>query len=370
MAWECVNPAEIAARLPQDNPVASRGAASAAVAGKLTGAFRDGLHWGDERLWRRVGDDRSRPFNLSPLLPNDFEIGCPHEMMAESETLLRDGQWERGWQLYEMRHQIEQGQRQMPRLFMPHWDGRSQCRRLLVHAAQGAGDAIMFARYLTELDRRGIASDFLVPPNLVRLMQKLPYRGEIVHWLDEHLYDAHIPVESLPLALKMFEPFDAGRYLRSQRVMFHVWGAIAGVVWAGQSFHPRNAHRTMTLEQILAHVPQGMSAVSLQVGDAREQLRFAPGIEDRANRLRDWSDTAYALAGVDLLVTVDTGIAHLAGAMGIRVKLILREPAEWRWGRGSETPWYDSVQIVRLDANSSSRHHSELLQAGAVVPVS
>ncbi len=357
MTWQCLNPAAIASMMPHDNPVAARWLAEESAKDKVAGAWRDGLHWGDERLWQHTGFwdyDEPIPFNLSPLLPEGFPIGDPCALMATAETLLREGDWAKGWQYYEFRHQLEQGQRQMPRLCLPHWDGKSECRRLLVHADQGAGDAIMFSRYLRELDRRGVVWDFRVEPSLFRLMAHLPYAGRIITNLEEHLYDAHIPVESLPLALDLFEPLETPPPLGLVR---QYTGKHVGIVWAGQWFHPRNAHRCLTLEQILQHVPaDAESIVSLQMGAAREQLRFAPNVIDDGEGIRDWMDTAAILAELSMLVTVDTGIAHLAGTMGIPTKLILREPAEWRWGHGSTTPWYDSVQIVRINASSCDSH--------------
>lgn len=347
MSWDCINPAELLPLLMQESPVAALHDARDAIMGRMKHTFRDGLWWGDERLWQ--GSGSPRPFNLSPLLPDDFPIGKPDEMFAEAERLLGAGEWEKGWQFYEFRHSIEQGRNQMPRLFMPHWDGKSPCRRLLVHAEQGAGDTIMFARYLAELDRRGIVSDFVVSPNMERLMMELAYTGKIITHFDEHVYDYHIPLCSLPLALGIYPPMQCEPYLPFIR-----WeSGQVGIVWAGQSFHPRNATRCLTLEQILEHVPAGRDAVSLQMGEAKKQLAFAPEVEDATATINNWLDTADFLAGLDLLVTIDTGIAHLAGAMGVPVKLVLKEPVEWRWKSGAK--WYDSVEIIKDQHKTPTR---------------
>lgn len=346
MSWSCINPAEIVAALPDDNPVGARQVAADSITGKLRCVFRDGLNWGDERLWYCTDPSQPRPFNLSPLLPDDFPLYDPAEMFACAESAFRNGDWKLGWQLYELRHSMDQGRDQMPRLFMPHWDGRSKCRRLMVHAHQGAGDAIMFARYLMELDRRGVRSCLVVPPPLIRLMRSLPYKGDVIDYIDDSC-DCHIPIESLPLALGIYEPMQCAPYLGPALHPSRDSQARIGIVWAGQPSHPRNIVRSLTLEQCLEYVPWG-DFISLQMGEAKQQLQFAPHIRDGTAGITDWLDTAAILAELDLLVCVDTGIAHLAGAMGLPVKLLAREPVEWRWGNGASTPWYDSMLVWRL----------------------
>ncbi len=344
MTWKAINPGEIAYRMDADNPVSSRQGVVKATNGMRAGVWRDGTWWGDERLWHGSGPDR--PFLLSPLLPEDFKLGDPVEMMGEAERCLAAGKWKRGWQLYEMRHQIEQGRSQMRRLFMRHWDGGAT-RRLLVHAGQGAGDAIMFSRYLDELDERGFHFDFLVEPSLFRLMSN-QYPGRVVAEVNEHLYEHHVPLESLPLALEMYEPMQLMPTIVTKIPVSRRKQRRVGICWAGQPSHPRNVQRSMTLEQVMNHVPKGSQVISVQMGEAKQQLQFATGITDASPYLRDWEDTAEVLRDLDMLVTVDTGVAHLAGALGLPVKLIVREPVEWRWGKqGRTTPWYDSLEIVR-----------------------
>ena len=327
MSWTCINPAQA----PEANPIAIRSFVDAA---KPEGnPMRDGLNWGDQRLWFGSGP---RPFNLSPLLPADFELGDPLKHFMDGEAALSRGDWQRGWELYEFRHQTEQGRRQMPRLCMPHWDGKAKPRRLLVHADQGAGDAIMFARYVGELEARKIPFDFIVPAGLVRLMSTLAIEANVTNVIDEHLYDYHIPLESLPLALGLIEPFAETQYLSPPRRV--------GICWAGQANHARNADRCLTLEQILQHCPKDREIVSLQMGEAKAQLQFSDIPDAATMGLRDWADTAAIVAGLDQVVTVDTGLAHLAGALAVPCKLVLKEPVEWRWASGVR--WYDSMEIV------------------------
>ncbi len=369
MKWDCLNPADIVRILSQDSPVAARQEALAMVKGKIANAFRDGKNWADERLWFWDEPEciwsQDLPFNLSPILREGFCISEPNNMFEQAEFCLANGGWELGWNYYDFRHQIEQGRRQMKSFGIPHWDGKTPPKRLLVHAEQGAGDTIMFARYLMELDRRGIKSDFAVPENLWAVMSTLDYRGNIVSVIDEYLYDFHLPVGSLPLALGIYEPLQCGSYLRSEWTFAGESGGV-GVCWAGSDLHPRNAARCLTLEQVMEHVPQGARVMSLQMGETRQQLAFAPWIVDLTSTIRDWQDTARILGGLDLLVTADTGIAHLAGAIGTPVKLLVKEPVEWRWQKGDTTPWYQNMQIVRVD---DSRGDSSISQSEQVAEV-
>lgn len=307
-------------------------------------------------------------FDASPLITDIRPHDDPTNLMRESCELMKKGDYAKGLPLYEFRHQTPHGLKQWKEfLTMPHWDGGIRHgMKLLVHAEQGYGDTIQFARYLPWLN--GIDVDFLCFPCLIPLLRSLNFKGGIVSELNVRKeYDYHVPLCSLPLALDpTMAELPRSPYLMSDREKYWNWkqrigrdpsrhayinSMAVGICWAGSQIHPQNASRTTTLESILKHVPRDARIFSLQKGDAREQLKLLPPeivVEDFTDELLDWSDTAAFVDNLDLVITVDTAVAHLAGAIGRPTKLIVGPNAEWRWGEESDrTRWYSSMVLDR-----------------------
>lgn len=245
------------------------------------------------------------------------------------------------------------------RFAAPRWDGAPlDGRRILLHTEQGFGDTIQFARYAPLVAERGGRVLLEVHPHLTRLFAGLwPGVTVVRHGdpLPEH--DAHCPLMSLPAAfgttLDRLPP--SGAYLRADPAEIARWrprvegdgGLRVGLVWAGNPRHANDRNRSLPVAKLapLLAVP-GVRFVSLQTGDARAAV--PTGVTDLIEGVRDFADTAAILAQLDLLVTVDTAAAHLAGALGRPCWLLLPFAPDWRWLLDrSDSPWYASLRLFR-----------------------
>jgi len=220
----------------------------------------------------------------------------------------------------------------------------------------------MFCRFLRLLTRMGAevvfeCQDHLIRPALSALEQqgiRLIVRGEKIPPVD-----CQIPLLSIPGILKTTVetiPFNAG-YLTPPKESIPRWTELFrrtqrprfGLVWGGRKA-PLNADRSIGLQIIatLFSLP-GIEWYSFQTGDDRVQITpFSGTIRDLSPLLTDFGETAAALQQMDLLLTVDTAIAHLAGALGVRTWVILKHDADWRWLLDrSDSPWYDSLRLWR-----------------------
>lgn len=244
--------------------------------------------------------------------------------------LLREGAFEEGWPLYETRP-INMGGRDSgkPRLSMPEWDGRP-VNSLLILQEQGLGDQIMFARYAAHFRDQGMTTAILCHPLLARLfarlgsgVQVIPGQGRV----ELPKSDAWVLGPSLPFrsGVAPSQP-----YLRSA-----VGGEGVGVMAQGNPGHVHLMNRSLTNDQ------------------AAEVLAW-PGVTDLAQAATgatDLEDTARLIDGLDVVVTVDTAVAHLAGAMGKTTFLMLPYVADWRWLRDRpDTPWYPTMRLFRQPA--------------------
>ena len=266
-------------------------------------------------------------------------------------ALLLSGDMAAGWEEYEWR------KRRFPGSFTilpaPQWDGSPLAgRRILVLAEQGLGDTIQFARFLPLLAGHGARVAVECAGCLAPLLESIP--GVSVHALGSRpAHDVWIDQMSLPRVFgTMPETVPAARgYLRADPAR---WAALlapgrrVGLAWAGNPLHSNDRRRSMPaalLAPVLA--TPGCAFVSLQVGARAGELA---GLFDPTDRLRDWADTAALVASLDLVITVDTAVAHLAGALGIPTWLMLPHAPDWRWMLGrDDTPWYSATRLFRQD---------------------
>jgi hypothetical protein len=243
-------------------------------------------------------------------------------------TLLANEQYEAGWQWYEARRYDPRYPSMVPTLSMPEWTG-GPVERLLVWREQGLGDEIQFARFVPEIARRGVKVTLLCNPGLARLFSGLP--AEIVPLSGQVQlagdYDAWSLVGSLPLRLGA--PFTVPPPLPVTAAPRGRGGI--GVMTAGSRQYDDDP-RSMP-EEVAARLLTAPGAISLRPEDTGAQ---------------DFQDTAEIIAGLDLVVTVDTSVAHLAGSMGKPTWVMLPAAGQdWRWLRARKpTPWYPSARLM------------------------
>ncbi|MEX0679701.1 MAG: tetratricopeptide repeat protein [Pirellulales bacterium] len=278
---------------------------------------------------------------------------------------LRREDYARGWAEWESRLECEGFvTRDCPQ---PRWDGAPvPGRTLLLHAEQGLGDTLHFIRYVELARPLAGALKVEVQAPLIPLLANSGYGRWLVRQGDPVQCDVHCPLLSVPftLAERGGAPYWNGPYLVPDPQRVAAWerrlGAIGGfkvgIVWAGNPDHPNDRFRSVRLAEFarLATVP-GVRLVSLQKGAGRSRLAEMPGdvqVIDFGDELDESSgafmDTAAVIRHLDLVVTVDTAMAHLAGGMGAPVWLLLQRSPDWRWMLdGQETPWYPSMRLFR-----------------------
>jgi Flp pilus assembly protein TadD/ADP-heptose:LPS heptosyltransferase len=284
--------------------------------------------------------------------------------------LLLAGRYAEGWREYEARRQT--GRLPDRALAQPEWDGGpSAGRTVLLYAEQGFGDTLQFVRSLPLAARSGAGLVLEVQPGLVALCRSLPGVAEgrvAVIGQGDPLppIDAQLPLLSLPRVLGAERPeqapqalpylsADPARALEWSRRLAGLNGVRIGLVWGGNPRHANDARRSLPLSAF-AGLPAGpgFSYVSLQLGPAAAELAASlmrGAVTDLAPHLRDFSDTAAAVAELDLVICCDTAVAHLAGALGRPVWLLLPHAPDWRWGLGRDTtPWYPTMRLFRQPA--------------------
>jgi Tfp pilus assembly protein PilF len=305
-----------------------------------------------------------------------------------SHTHLLLGEFERGWALYEWRKLLPKplGNRSLAK---PLWLGSPDLagRRLLLHWEQGLGDTVQFCRYAKLAKARGAEVILMVQKNLSRLVRTLDPDIEVR--TDEQVpadFDYHCPLLSLPHAFgtRLDSIPAAIPYLSAEPERVSRWreriggrGFKVGINWQGNKQSPADRGRSFPLElfQRISTIP-GVRLISLQAGPGSEQLRGLPqgmmveSLGDDFDRGSDaFLDSAAALKSLDLVITGDTALAHLAGALGRPTWVALQHVADWRWLREREDcPWYPSMRLFRQRQRGRWDHvfeaiHAELVSA-------
>ena len=291
----------------------------------------------------------------------DPQLPSPH--VTRGTALVAQGRYAEGFAEYEWRLRSPFFRsRYLPAADKPVWTGDAlEGRTVLVYAEQGFGDTIQFAHYIPRIAaEKGGRVVVLVHEPLRRLFEGLAGVETMVSsQSDLPPFDCLIAIMSLPLAFGVTAETvtPAVPYLGPPPELVAGWAAKLGpsakrrigVCWAGRSNHWNDARRSMprlALEP-LAKLP-GIELVSLQVGDTLED-EIVPML--RPGRIADFADTAALMANLDAVISVDTSVAHLAGAMGKRGYILLPHAAEWRWGQEGEiSPWYSTMRLVRQPA--------------------
>jgi tetratricopeptide (TPR) repeat protein len=301
----------------------------------------------------RLDEARAHVDAALALAPDDLEA-----LMARSRLLFLSGDWEAAWPAYSVRWR--RADNPPPRTKVPQWQPGEDPAGLsiFVHAEQGLGDTINFCRYLPVLAARARHVRFGCQEPLVDLLRaSLPGVEVVPHPQGPGQCARIVPLLDLPMRLGMHDPWWPGTpYLRAEGPPPLSWpedGRLAvGMAWAGNPDHGNDRFRSIAAERLvfLAGDPRArIVSLQRQPPDAvRERIDAAGLMLDAGDRLHSFSDSAALVERLELVVTVDTSLAHLAGAMGKPVWMLLPSAPDWRWGiEGEATPWYPSMRIFR-----------------------
>lgn len=287
-----------------------------------------------------------------------------------AEVLLRLGAMPEGWAEFEWRSRADKLWNALPQFPQPRWRGESLAgKTILLHCEQGFGDVLQFCRYAPLLAKRGGRVVVRVYPPLARLMKSLPGVAEVTETgTPLPKFDVHLPMLSVPHILRTrLETIPSTTpYLAAPEADRAVWrerlkdveGLKVGLVWAGNPRpHDPDANRMDALRSLnladfapLAEVP-GVALFSLQKGPPAEQAAAPPpglALVDHSDELADFADTAALIENLDLVISVDTSVVHLAGALGKPVWVLSRFNGCWRWLENrDDSPWYPTARIFR-----------------------
>ncbi len=315
--------------------------------------------------WEALGDQSAALAAYETALKLDPESAAAHRDRGCMLLLL--GDYEHGWREYEWRWNLPSFAGYRARYGPAKWDGSRQLgRTLLIHTEQGAGDSIHFARFIPEAVKRVGRVLVHCPASLARLLASVSAEVTVVSD-DRSLpsYDFHAGIMSLPtlLGCTLEKAHGTVPYLSAPPESIRSWRDVLracvpggdlkiGVVWAGNPAFKRDRQRSCALAQFapVGLIP-GVTLLSLQHGPAAAQAVPPPSgmrIVDLAARFTDFADTAGLIDSLDLVLTVDTAIAHLAGALNKPVWTLLPFAPDFRWLLAREdSPWYPSMRLFR-----------------------
>ncbi len=273
-------------------------------------------------------------------------------------TLLLTGDYKNGFAEYEWRWRLGVTP---PRVFQqPLWDAAPLAgKRILLWPEQGAGDFIQFTRYLPLVASQGGTILLETPPELTRLASWLPGSIELVPPGITANFDVHCPL--LALASKFTAPIPSLQWPVPEELK-RQWAERLGpkfnkrvaLVWAGNPNHSEDRLRSIALETFrpLFTLPE-VDFFGLQLGAARNQIQrvdFGHKLRDLAPFCKDYAETAAALTQMDLLISVDTSVAHLSAALGLPTWILLQFSPDWRWHLNhTDSVWYPTVRLFRQE---------------------
>jgi tetratricopeptide (TPR) repeat protein len=289
-----------------------------------------------------------------------------------SLMMLVQGIFEEGWREYEWRLRLPNYFNHVERFKQPMWDGSDLAgKTILIHAEQGLGDTIHFSRFLPMVAAKGGKIILECQAELVRLMKQTKIlEGMQIVPREKKAgpdlpFDVQLPLLSLPLVLNRLDPTKYDDVLKPPYIfpdpaLQEQWksrieenGRLKiGLAWAGSKTNKNDRHRSITLNMLapIGRVPN-VDIYNLQLGKPGEQAKNPPEgmhLIDHTAMIGDFADTTAFVAHLDLIVSVDTAIVHLAGAMGKPVWVMLQYTPDFRWLlSGETTPWYPSMRLIR-----------------------
>lgn len=277
-----------------------------------------------------------------------------------ANLLLLQGRWTEGFAEYEWRLRRAEAPK-------PEWPNPAQTaadfdgKRVLLWAEQGVGDAIQFLRYTADVAERAQTVSVFCQPGLRSLVETCPGINAAIGVGDDlPAFDVHVPLCSLAHILGKTDPYGSwsGPYLHAPKeASFKVPKEIRkiGLVWGGNRAFAFDHLRSFDAETYLPllDIP-GTAFFSLQVGErsaAQTSGAFQDKVTDLGSKLSNFAETASIMASLDLIISSDTAVAHLAGAMGCPAWILLHTLADWRWlTRRTDSPWYPSLRLFRQQA--------------------
>ena len=288
----------------------------------------------------------------------------PEAHAALGMVHLLAGRFEQGWTEYEWRLRCQQFVPPELGDSLPFWDGSPlEGKTILVCSEQGFGDVLQFVRFASVLKERGATVVFWCAPEMRELVATCPGVDHVITGLP-----TPVPCDCYTLLLSL--PYRLGTTLATipaqvpylsapperrtywQRELGGISGFKVGIAWQGNPGHLEDRQRSVRLEEFepIAHVP-GVRLLSLQKGPGTDQLpEFADrwGIVDLSTRMQSWADTAAAVGLLDLVISVDSAVVHLAGAIGAPAWVAQRYAPDWRWLLGrDDSPWYPTLRLYR-----------------------
>ena len=315
-------------------------------------------------------------FNLNRVPEAEAELRRALELLpgfslAEVDlafTLLLAGRLDEGWPMYALRW------RDTDRLARPpffreelEWKGRAlqplRGKRVAVYAEQGLGDVIQFIRYASLLQQDGATVYAVIQPELAAIVEGSLEGVEVIHPNRQVEVDCHAALLDLPMhygttlaTIPASVPYirTPGDKVEGWRVRLAPWDGKfkVGLAWSGSRRQVNNNNRAFRLSELAPLIDMaGVQCFSLQKGDAGGFTDIVPATEALPDFTREWTDftdSAAMLANLDLVITVDTAVAHLAGAMGLPAWVMLGPNADWRWLLEREdSPWYPTLRLFR-----------------------
>jgi len=321
--------------------------------------------------YKRLGRISEAISCYDSLLRNDPADADAH--FGKGLALLSSGNWEDGWPEHGW---IWQRQGPVPlwkqRISEPEWDGSDITdKTVLLTWEGGAGDTFQFIRLAQLVKARGAQKVIVaVQPFLKNILSRCPGIDEIIGLSSDNqipAFDVHASLLSVPRAVNLKpQEVPTAPYIHIDQEVVAEWqnklasdtNLKVGLCWqSGTAYHTPHLRaaakmRSMSLADLapLANMP-GVSFYSLQQGATPEELTAFPGINVPEEKRRGFVDTAGIMSALDIIISVDTGVVHLAGALGKDVLLPLPEPADWRWMIDrTDTPWYPTMRLLRQSA--------------------
>jgi hypothetical protein len=298
---------------------------------------------------------------LRSLDPDNAEVDIS---LGQLHLLL--GDFESGWAGHEARRKIPSFSAPYPKFSQPIWLGKEAIdgKTILVHVDEGFGDTIQFARYLPMLAARGARVILVVDGPAYPLLSGLAGVSQCFPFPAHALppFDFHCPMSSLPVAFATrldtipsgisYLPAPAAGRVQAWESRLGLHDRLrVGLVWSGNPSHRNDQNRSIPLRTLSRILDADAAFVSLQKEPRPDDEAFlleSTGIIDLTADLTDFTETAALLRCLDLVITVDTSVAHLAGALGCPTWILLPHHPDWRWLLGrDDSPWYPTIRLFR-----------------------